>query len=278
MSAKLAVAISTCPNDTFAFHGLLTGAVDAHGLELDFRLGDVQELNELLLAGEVDVAKGSFHAALGAGGGLDVLDAGAAVGRGVGPIVLRSTRARAARARGRVLCPGRWTTAALLWELFHRGEGRVDHVVFSKILPALARGDAELGVCIHEARFTWQDQGLELVEDLGERWERETGAPLPLGGLLVRSALTDDVAARLAAAVRASIDHGHAHPEEALVTMRAHAREDSDEVLWAHVELYVSEDTRSLGPEARLALRELHRAALTAGLVAEDARSLRVRG
>lgn len=271
------VGLSTCPNDTFAFHGLMTGAVRAPGLELEFELDDVQALNEKLLAGELDVAKGSFAAALAAGGELDVLSAGAALGFGVGPIVLRAPVPQAG-ARGRVLAPGRWTTAALLYRLFHPERDDLEHVVFSDIVPALERGEAELGVCIHEARFTWQTGGLELAEDLGERWESATGAPLPLGGILVRTSIAEEPLARLASALRASIEHGFAHRDEALETMRTHAQEPSDDVLWKHVELYVNDATRELGQAGERALEALHTRAVAAGLVEARTRAPRVRG
>ena len=178
----------------------------------------------------------------------------------------------------RVLAPGRHTTAALLFELFHPGEGEVRDVVFSEIIPALQQGRAEFGVCIHEGRFTYQAAGLHLVEDLGETWERATGAPLPLGGILARHALGSDRQARLAAAVRASLDHARAHPDAALRTMRAHAQEHSDEVLRAHVELYVTEDTRQLGAEAVRALGILDARARSAGVVAAAEAPLRILG
>ncbi len=269
------IGLSTCPNDTFAFHGLMSGAVDARGLELEFVLADVEELNEKLLAGELDLSKGSFAAALASGGELDVLSAGSALGFGVGPIVLRSPRGRGV---GRVLCPGRWTTATLLYRLFHPHAEGLEQVVFSDIVPALERGEAELGVCIHEARFTWLSSGLELVEDLGRRWETSTGAPLPLGGILVRAGLAEEPLARLAQALRESIAYGFAHRAEALDTMRAHAQSSSDEVLWKHVELYVGESTRELGEAGRAALAALHQRARGAGLVDRGSRPPRVRG
>lgn len=280
MGDRLRVGLSTCPNDTFAFHGLLTGAVDARGLELDFVLADVQELNERLLAGDLDVAKGSFHAALVGERELGVLSAGCAVGYGVGPLVLASRRGRGT---GRVLCPGEWTTAVLLYRLEHPldhpGE-RLEHVVFSEILPALLAGEAERGVCIHEARFVWQAHRgeLELVRDLGAHWEETTGLPLPLGGILVRPELGPERLRRLADALRDSIAHGHAHREEALCTMRIHAQEQDDDVLWSHVALYVTDDTVRLGGEARRALEVLQRRAVAAGIAGPGRGPLRVLG
>lgn len=133
----------------------------------------MQALNERWLAGEFDIAKTSFAAALSAAEHSLVLPVGAALGRGVGPVVLARPGARSADPR--VLAPGEHTTATLLWRVLHPGCGELRQVVFSEIMPALARGAANLGVCIHEGRFTYQQHGLELVEDLGASWERSTG-------------------------------------------------------------------------------------------------------
>jgi 1,4-dihydroxy-6-naphthoate synthase len=275
MNAKrLRVAISTCPNDTFAFHGLLERCVDAHGIEFDFRLGDVQELNELLARGEVDVAKASFHAALRLADRYGVLPAGAALGFGNGPLLLAAREGDSpARPRddgrpARVLAPGADTTATLLYRLFHAGEGVVEQTVFDRIMPVLARGDADFGVCIHEARFTYREHGVFLVEDLGARWERETQSPLPLGGILARLDLGADVHHRLAAAIRDSIDYARTHRNEALATMRRYAQETADDVLWKHVELYVNDFTRDLGDVGRAALGRLDAIARERGIVA----------
>ncbi len=277
MSERVRIGISPCPNDTFAFHGLLTGAVACPGLDLEFELADVERLNRGFLAGRFDVAKASFHAALLASDRGLVLPCGAALGRGVGPVV-NAARAGPARRPPRVLCPGEHTTATLLWKLFHPEPVELRQVVFSEILPALERAEADLGVCIHEGRFTHRARGLELVEDLGTTWERATGAPLPLGGLLAARSLPAATRARVAAAVRASIEHGFAHRPAALETMRAHARELADDVLWAHVDLYVNSETLELSPQGLRALQLLSERAAAAGLVPRRAPPLEVIG
>ncbi|HVS17285.1 MAG TPA: 1,4-dihydroxy-6-naphthoate synthase [Planctomycetota bacterium] len=252
MSTRLRVGLSTCPNDTYAFCGLLEGEVRAEGLQLDFELADVQALNEGLAAGHFDVVKASFAAALDHARDWVVLPVGAALGFGVGPLVVGAPRAR--RAPPRVLCPGRDTTATLLWNFYGDPDAHVEQVVFSAILPAVARGEADLGVCIHEGRFTYRAHGLELVEDLGERWERDTGAPLPLGGILARSSLAPTVRAAFTRALAESLAFADAHPERALAVMRRHAREHDDAALWKHVELYVNAETRGLSQTGRRAL------------------------
>ena len=282
------LGISTCPNDTFAFHGILEGRVDPRGLDFRIELLDVEELNRRLFAGDFDVAKASFHAALLLRGTLGVLPVGSALGFGVGPLLLGArpgTHPRdpvlqpgGASRPARVLCPGAHTTAALLYELFHAGEGAVEQVVFSDIMPALEAGDADFGVCIHEGRFTWRARGLACVEDLGAVWEEATAAPLPLGGILARHALGPETIGAVSAVVRDSLAHARAHRAETVPTMRRYAQELTDGVMFQHVDLYVNDWTTDLGDTGRAALETLDRRARQAGAatVATSGAPLRV--
>ena len=273
------LGISTCPNDTFAFHGLLTRAVDWRGLDFKVELLDIQQLNDRLFAGSFDAAKTSFHAALLLAEDYLVLPSGSALGFGVGPLLLAAEASTTPATSDQLtLCPGEQTTAALLFRLFYPATTRVEQVVFAEIMPRLQAGTADFGVCIHEGRFTWEAQGLDLVEDLGARWEADTGTMLPLGGLFARRHLSERTRRLLTAALRASLEYGHAHPEEALGTMRQHAQEQTDAVLWSHVELYVTDCTRDVGPDGRRALAALGDRGRAAGLLATDAPGLEVDG
>ncbi len=192
--------ISTCPNDTFAFHGLLTKSVDWRGLQFEVELLDIQQLNDGLFAGAFDVAKASFHAALYLTDSTVVLPSGSALGFGVGPLLLSAVPGTVPKDESQVtLCPGELTTAAMLFRLFYSNTTRIEHTVFSAIMPRLQQRTADFGVCIHEGRFTWQNEGLGLVEDLGTRWEKLTGCPLPLGGILASRRLPDEVISRVQA-------------------------------------------------------------------------------
>ncbi len=266
MTRTLSIGISTCPNDTFAFHALLEREVRAQAIDLRFELADVEQLNEGLLAGRFDVAKASAHVLLAASERLVALPCGWALGMGVGPLVL-AARGRRERPEPLVLAPGRWTTATLLWKLFHPEKVHLEQRLFSAILPALASAKADLGVCIHEARFTWKEWQVDFVEDLGETWERATQAPLPLGGLVASRALEPGVLQRVASAVRSSLEWGLAHRDRCLATMRRYAEASSDDVLWAHADLYVNERTLELGSIGRDALRTLGELARERGLL-----------
>ncbi len=271
MSRAIRLGISTCPNDTFAFHGLLTQAVSWRGLDFEVELLDIETLNERMGRGEFDVCKLSFAAALGLAHEIVVLPSGSALGFGVGPLLL------AARAGTRptdsdqlTLCPGEQTTAMLLYSLFHGGTARFEQVVFSEIMPRLTAGTADFGVCIHEGRFTWQQSGLALVEDLGSRWEAETGSPLPLGGIVAARRLGNETIAAVQGVIRDSLTLALADREAALPTMRAHAQEFDDRVLVQHVELYVNDWTLDLGDTGRRALAKLSARAAAAGLGAGE--------
>jgi len=269
----LSIGLSTCPNDTFLFHAFLTGEVwlQTDSVEVEFTLADVEELNRGLLEGRFDVCKVSAHAALARAEEIVALPVGWALGYGVGPVVLAGSEAARAVANPRVLCPGEWTTAHLLWRLFHPEQTRVEQRVFSEIVPALERGDADLGVCIHEGRFTWEAHGLALLEDLGATWESATGAALPLGGLVARRDLAPGIRDDVLRTLRRSLAWGRANRAACLPTMRRHAQEASDEILFAHVDLYVNEWTTDLGPTGRHALDALSRLARERGLLAPGA-------
>ena len=258
MKTRIQLGISTCPNDTFAFHGILTGAVDTRGLAFEVELLDIEELNRGLFAGKFDVAKTSFHAALKLAGETVVLRVGSALGFGVGPLLLASKADTMPAQRSQLtLCPGENTTAALLFELFYPHTTRVEQTVFSDIMPKLVRNEADFGVCIHEGRFTWQDQGLSLVEDLGSRWETDTESPLPLGGLVARRSLGAETTGVVESVILDSIRYALSDRDAALPTMRKHAQEFDDDVLMKHVEMYVNDWTCDLGSIGRAALAKL---------------------
>lgn len=267
MSRTIRLGISTCPNDTFAFHGLLTRAVDWRGLRFEVELLDIEQLNERLLGGGFDVGKTSFHAALHLADDHVVLPSGSALGFGVGPLLLSAAPGmRPENTSQLTLCPGRHTTAALLFALFHPNTTRVEHVVFSEIMPRLEAAQADYGVCIHEGRFTWQQHGLGLVEDLGTRWEQETGCPLPLGGIVAASRLPEEAIATVQQVIQDSLRFALADRQAALPTMRRYAQEFDDRVLMQHVDLYVNAWTLDLGVEGARALDELSARAASIGL------------
>jgi 1,4-dihydroxy-6-naphthoate synthase len=257
---RIRLGISTCPNDTFAFHGLLTRQVDWRGLDFQVKLLDIQQLNQSLFRGEFDVAKASFHAASLLADRTIVLPSGSALGFGVGPLLLSAQSGEVPVDRQQLtLCPGEHTTAQLLFQMFYPETTRIEQTVFSEIMPRLEKSQADFGVCIHEGRFTWEPRGLGLVEDLGTRWESETSCPLPLGGIIANSSLNSETLTKVQQVVRDSLEFAMSDPDVALPTMRQYAQEFDDEVLAKHVELYVNEWTLDLGAVGAQALAELSR-------------------
>lgn len=260
---KLHLGISTCPNDTFAFAALLEGRVDTDGFSFDIDLLDIDQLNRGLIAGQFDLAKTSFHAALSLGDQVIVLPVGSALGFGVGPLLLASQPGTSPRPAGPgeaaalTLCPGEHTTAKWLFDIFYPGATPVQHVVFSEIMPRLAERTADFGVCIHEGRFTYESAGLYRVADLGELWERQTGCPLPLGGLVMRQRHSEEVMRRVSQVISRSLALARDAPETALPVMRRYAQAMDDDILMQHVDFYVNDWTVDLGGVGRGALHEM---------------------
>ena len=273
---KLRVGISPCPNDTFAFHAILERRIDMRGFELDVELVDVQQLNDGLFGGRYDISKASFHAALLLSDRFVVLASGAALGFGVGPLLVAAGPGTAPSPQSRVLCPGRTTTATLLYHCLYPHQGTLTQAVFTDIGPALLRGDADLGVLIHEGRLTYRRDGLRLVEDLGASFEDLARAPVPLGGVVARLDLPDGTADTVTAVLRDSIAYATQHRDEVLVTIRRYAQELSEDVIWPYVALYVTEHTVDLGEEGARALEVLEQTGREAAALPEGLPRLRI--
>jgi 1,4-dihydroxy-6-naphthoate synthase len=257
---KLTFGFTPCPNDAFAFHALVHGLVPAP-FEVEPVLLDIEELNRRAAKGELQLTKLSFGAAAAAGDGYRLLRSGAALGRGVGPLVVAREPGSLEEAAARcVAVPGRETTAFLLLRLAAPALGDVVELRYDRILDAVVSGDADAGLIIHESRFTYQEHGLVKVADLGDWWEDETGLPVPLAGIYAR----DDVEAEpVERAIRASVEYAFAHPEASREYVREHSHEMSEEVCRAHIDLYVNGYSIDLGEPGLAAVERLAAAALT---------------
>jgi len=268
MERELTLGFSPCPNDTFIFHALVSGLVKIPGISFRERLEDVETLNELARKGELDVTKVSCHLLGHIREEYTLLAAGAALGRGCGPLLVSRDGIDPAGLHDRpVGVPGRYTTAALLLRLFDPSLDNLVYMPFHEIMPAIVRGDLAAGVIIHESRFTYPGYGLKKLVDLGEWWEVETGQPIPLGGIVARRSLGAETVRRISDAIRASIDHAHVDPGSAGEYIRSHAQEMGDEVCAAHIGLYVNEFSRDLGTVGRQAVRTLLERAEKAGII-----------
>jgi 1,4-dihydroxy-6-naphthoate synthase len=270
----LRLGFSPCPNDCFVFDALVHGRVDTP-LRFEPVFDDVEALNQAALAGRLDVAKVSYHAFGRLARDWWMLRAGGALGHGVGPLLVarperfdpQGERAGAALVGRRVAVPGGLTTAKLLLRLFVP-EG-VDEVElrYDRIMPAVAAGDVDAGLIIHESRFTFADHGLLALADLGAWWEARTDRLLPLGGIAVRRALGLVVAAEVDRAVAASVGAAFADPAASETFVARHAQELSPAVRRAHIDLYVNRWSLDVGPEGEAAVRHLLAEAESIGLV-----------
>lgn len=252
---QLKLYISPCPNDTFMFHALVHGLVPCEGLTFEVEYHDIEQLNRRALLAEADVSKISCAVLPAISDRYALLDSGAALGRGNGPLLI--CRKGFGGPLRRVAVPGEYTTAnALVASLFPDIEQR-QPMLFSDIAEAVERGDYDGGVLIHEGRFVYQRRNLSLVADLGVEWERRTHLPLPLGGIVVRRELGDDVRQRVERVLRRSIEYAFAHPRQSREYVKAHAREIEDDVIDKHIALFVNDFSLSLGDQGREAIARL---------------------
>lgn len=262
MAPALDFGFSPCPNDTFAFHALVAGLVDTP-VTVTPVMADIEELNRRARARELPLTKLSFGALAALEGDYVPLRAGAALGRGVGPLVVaREQLDLASATRGPIAIPGIDTTAYLLLRLAAGDAlGEVVELRYDEILGALVRGDVRAGLIIHESRFTFRDHGLQQVADLGEWWEAETGMPLPLAAICARSDVDPGLRTTVEQALRASVQHAFDHPDASTGYVHQHAQELSPEVCRRHIELYVNDYSLDLGDEGARAIERLLSAA-----------------
>jgi 1,4-dihydroxy-6-naphthoate synthase len=267
----LSLGFSPCPNDTFIFHALVHGIVRADGLDFAPQLEDVETLNRLAAEAVLDVTKISYGAIPHLVRDYVLLRSGGALGRGCGPLVVaREKIDRSELTARRIAIPGRNTTANLLLRLFAPDAPAGEEHIYSDIMPAVARGEVDAGLIIHESRFTYADHGLVKVVDLGEWWEQETGLPIPLGGILARRDLGEVTIRAIDDVLRRSVEHAFADPAASRDYVRTHAQEMDEAVTQQHIDLYVNPFSIDLGTEGERAVHELFARARGAGIIGED--------
>ena len=274
---KLTIGSSPCPNDCFIFDAIVNRRIDLEGLEFAIHMADVEALNKAAFAGDAAVTKLSYHAYAYCLDRYVVLDAGSALGRNCGPLLIsaRAISSDDVAAGGlKIAIPGKYTTANFLLGLaFPRAQDKTE-VVFSAIESGVLNGEFDAGLIIHENRFTYEAKGLKKIIDLGEFWEGETGAPIPLGGIVISRSLPDEVKQRVNRILRRSVEYAFANPSASLPFVREHAQEMSEDVMYKHIELYVNDYSIDLGAEGKRAVETLFARASAAGIIPEVRRSL----
>jgi 5,8-dihydroxy-2-naphthoate synthase len=267
---NLSLGFSPCPNDCFMFDAIVNGRIDREGLDFTVRMEDVEALNKAAFAGAVDVTKLSYHAYAYCADRYVLLDAGSALGRNCGPLLIakRAIAKEEVAAGGlKIAIPGRYTTANFLLGLAFPAARDRTELVFSEIEPAVLAGHFDAGLIIHENRFTYEARGLQKIIDLGEFWEATTGAPIPLGGIVVRRSLPDEIRSRVNRVLRRSVEYAFAHRDASLPFVREHAQEMSEDVMYRHIDLYVNEYSVDLGAEGRRAVEVLFERARETGII-----------
>ncbi|MDT8421557.1 MAG: 1,4-dihydroxy-6-naphthoate synthase [Desulfuromonadales bacterium] len=265
---QLTLGYSPCPNDTFIFYALIHGKIELDGVQVREQLEDVETLNRLALAGVLDLTKISYHAFGHLRQTYALLRSGGALGRGCGPLLVSRDTTSMAELQGKTIAiPGRLTTANLLLQLYGAGFERVCEMPFHRIIAAVADGSVDAGVIIHESRFTYRQQGLVPILDLGQWWEDETGHPIPLGGILARRSLGAERIRQIDSALRASVEYALQHPQQPKSYIRQHAQELADAVINEHINLYVNPFSVDLGEAGVKAIEELFSRAEQRGLI-----------
>ncbi|HMI62017.1 MAG TPA: 1,4-dihydroxy-6-naphthoate synthase [Puia sp.] len=255
---RFTLGFSPCPNDTFIFDALVNKKIDTEGLDFEVFLEDVQTLNQWAMQGKLDISKISYGVLPLVLHRYRLLEAGGALGKGVGPLLIsRQPRPLAAINSSTIAIPGQQTTAHLLFSLAFPEAKQKEFMVFSDIEDAVLSGKADCGVIIHENRFTYQQKGLTKLMDLGEFWEKETGAPIPLGGIVFRKDLDQTFSKKVNALIRKSLEYAFSHYPTLSNYVKAHAQEMDESVMRQHIDLYVNNYSLSLGKEGEKAIQTL---------------------
>lgn len=281
---KLTLGFSPCPNDTFIFDALVNKKIDTGGLDFEVILEDVETLNQWALQGKLDISKLSFPAFFQSSANYILLNAGSALGKGVGPLLVAKEgsrqgavgsrqwaedsrhpensggipMAREAGGDSSIALPGVNTTAHLLFSFAYPEALNKKFMLFSAIEDAVVNSEAELGVIIHENRFTYQQKGLHKVLDLGEYWEDKMNVPIPLGGIAVKRAIGRDTGLKIDQLIRKSLEYAFSNYPLITGYVKQHSQAMSEEVMRQHIDLYVNNYSLALGEEGKQAIVILH--------------------
>lgn len=251
---RLSLHISPCPNDTFAFDAIINGRID-HDFDLAVEYHDIEVLNEGVLRGEPDISKISYAVYPLVAEQYALLDSGSALGRGNGQLLVRR-KGETGKIRT-VASPGLNTTANALLRRYFPEVEEVQQMLFSEIAASVERGDVDAGVLIHEGRFVYERRNLELVADLGKLWESETNLPLPLGAIIIKRELGEELISKFDKLLSKSVRYAFANPLVSRDFVKEHAQELEDDVIEKHISLFVNDYTISLGEEGRKAVEKL---------------------
>jgi 1,4-dihydroxy-6-naphthoate synthase len=255
---RITLGYSPCPNDTFIFGALANGLIDTQGIELDIVLDDVEALNKMAAAAQLDVTKLSYHAFAHLTDTYQLLNSGSALGNGCGPLLVARKPMEADEiGRARIAIPGKMTTANFLLSLAYPHATHKTEVLFSDIEDGVVSGKYDAGLIIHENRFTYQQKGLVCLRDLGDFWEGATGEPIPLGGIVAKRSLGTPLQKKMEALIRESLAFAYQNTAAIMPYIRQHAQAMDDAVMQSHIDLYVNDYSLDLGERGRGAVHRM---------------------
>jgi len=256
---KLTLGFSPCPNDTFIFDALVNNKIDTGGLSFEVVLEDVQTLNKWAMEGRLDASKISYGVLPLVLDEYVVLNAGGALGKGVGPLLITKEEGinPSLIAGKSIALPGENTTAHLLFSLAYPEAKNKRFMIFSDIENAVVDNKVDLGVIIHENRFTYMQKGLKKVTDLGEYWEKETHSPIPLGGIVMKRTFDTVLQKKLDALIKESVEYAFNNYPLLADYVKQHSQEMEETVIRQHIDLYVNNFSIQLGPEGKTAVKKL---------------------
>jgi len=265
---KLTLGFSPCPNDTFIFDAMVHGRIDTEGLEFDYSLADVEDLNRKALASEVDITKISYHAYAYVSQNYLILDSGSALGYRNGPLLIsKQIIEPSALDAMQIAIPGKYTTANLLFSIFWPDATNKPEYLFSNIEEALLNDEIDAGLIIHETRFTYKKKGLHKIADLGEYWEKLTALPIPLGAIVINRIVDEDISMKVNRVLRRSIEYAIKDSFASYGFVAENAKEMDSTVMNNHIKLFVNKFTLNLGAKGREAVNTLFSIASGKGVI-----------
>ena len=259
---KLTLGFSPCPNDTFIFDALVNKKIDTGDCEFDVILEDVETLNKWALQGKLDITKLSFPAFFQSMDKYVLLNSGSALGKGVGPLLISKNNIQYSTDsihQSTIAIPGINTTAHLLLSFAFPGARRKKAMIFSEIENSVLSGETDLGVIIHENRFTYQQKGLHKLVDLGEYWEQKMKIPIPLGGIAMKRKFESSVLEKINKLIKQSLEYAFANYPMITGYVRKHSQEMDENIMRQHIELYVNNYSLDLGDEGKQAIEVLYK-------------------
>ena len=264
----ISLGFSPCPNDTFIFYALANKRIGTKGLDFNPLIEDVETLNQLAMKRAIDVTKISCHAFYYLQEDYHFLKTGGAFGRGCGPLLVQESEDRSQKSEiKKIAIPGELTTAFLLLKLYLTSPSNTSHISpltshfipmpFHEIMDAVRDGKVNAGLIIHESRFTYHEYGLTKIVDLGDWWEKETGLPIPLGGIIAKKSLGLQTVKTIESLIRTGVEYSMHHKKEVMPFIKKYSQELSDDVILKHISLYVNDYTIDIGNAGEAALYEL---------------------